>query len=305
MIFDSLLGNEPIKAYLRKAVKENHLPHALLFKGPAGVGKSLFAQHLAAELLQSTFHRIDTENHPDFHPIRADSKSGLHSIDTLRHMIDEVHSTPFENRGKVFLIYDAERMQTASANALLKTLEEPNPDTTLILLTEHPSDILGTIRSRCVALSFQPIPEEEIALFLRSKGHPEHFAKRSHGSLGKALDLSTKPPLEKTLFPLLAQKPSYPKLLQMLEKIEALIEEEDPVKKNQNAEQLFSACLLWVRDQHARREGLGRDALFFPEEEEVAFPLPTMQSILRKVEEARTCYQRNIKFSVCLERILV
>lgn len=304
-MFDHLLGNEPIKAYLQKAILNNHLPHALLFAGPSGVGKSLFAKQLATTLLQTTGHRVETENHPDFHPIRAESKSGLHSIDTLRSLIDEVHSTPFENSGKVFLIYDAERMQTASANALLKTLEEPNPDTTLILLTEHPSEILGTIRSRCVILTFKPIPEEAVALFLQSKGHPVHLAKMAHGSLGKALDIATKPPLEKSLFPLLAQRPSYPKLLQQLEKIEALIEDEDPVKKNQNAEHLFTACLLWLRDQHARREGLKMGSLFFPEEETVAFPLPTLQSMLKKVEEARTCYQRNIKFSVCLERILV
>ncbi len=303
MLFEHLLGNEPIKAYLRKAIESQRLPHALLFAGPSGVGKSLFAKQLSSQLLQTTYHRIDTENHPDFHPIRAESKSGLHSIDTLRCLIDEVHSAPFEAFGKVFLIYDAERMQTASANAILKTLEEPNPDTTLILLTEHANEILPTIRSRCVYLPFKPIPEEEISTFLKSKGHPEHFVKRSHGSLGRALELMGKPGLEQSLFPLLSQKQSYPKLLLQLEKIEALIEDEDPVKKNQNGEYLLTALLMWYRDQHARRVGVAPQALFFPEEG-VSSSLPTMERVFKTVEEARLSLQRNIKFSVCMENVI-
>ncbi len=300
-MFDKIIGNEQVKTYLSKAVQNNTLPHALLFSGPFGVGKSLFAKRLAAALLQTTEQRIETETHPDFHILRPESKSGLHSIDTLRQLIDKVQSAPFESSGKVFVIFDAERMQTAPANALLKTLEEPTPDTTLILLTDRVSEILPTIRSRCSIFKFNPIAEGEIAAFLKTKGHKEELAKIAQGSIGKALELAQMPNPEKTLFSLLRERPIYPKLHLGLEKIEAAIEDEDPVKKNRNAEYIFTAFLMWHRDQHARR--LSCDSLFFPQEEAVLFPLPKMEIVLKCVEEARGCYQRNIKFSTCLESL--
>jgi DNA polymerase-3 subunit delta' len=302
-MFDHILGNDQVKAYLSKALRNHTLPHAIILSGPSGVGKSLYAKTLAAALLQTTKHKIEAEIHPDFHSLRPESKSGLHSIDSLRTLIDEVHSAPFESSGKVFLIYEAERMQTASANALLKTLEEPNPDTTLILLTEHPNEMIPTIRSRCVFLKVTSIPEKDIAHFLKVNGYEEKWAKMAQGSIGKALELSSKPCLEKPLFSLLAERPIYPKLLIALEKMEVAIEDEDPVKKNQNAEHLFTAFLMWHRDQYARRLGLSTEHLFTNEAEVVSFPLPKMEIILKRVEEARLSYQRNIKFSTCLERL--
>src|SRR3990167_9439119 len=101
-MFGSLLGNQPIKAYLTQAIEQNRLPHALLFTGLEGIGKRLFAQHLAAALLNSPLERIEKGHHPDFHPLFPDGKVGLHSIETLRALIEEVHSAPFESSGKVF-----------------------------------------------------------------------------------------------------------------------------------------------------------------------------------------------------------
>ena len=80
-------------------------------------------------------------------------------------------------------------MQPASANALLKTLEEPTLDTTFILLTNHPQEILPTILSRCVVLSFQPLTQGAIEKLLLEKGLQAHFAKWAHGSaLKKAVE---------------------------------------------------------------------------------------------------------------------
>lgn len=300
-MFDHILGNERVKAYFAKALRNNTLPHAILLSGLSGVGKSLFAKTLAAILLKTSNHKIEEETHPDFHSLKPEGKTGLHTIETLRTLIDEVHSAPFEASGKVFVIYDAERMQTASANALLKTLEEPNPDTTLILITEHPNEMIPTIRSRCAFLSFQSIPEKEIEAFLKKQGHDAKWAKMAQGSIGKALDLATKPRLEEALFSLLEKSVSYPELLIALEKIEASIEDEDPAQKNRNAENLFTAFLLWHRDQHARKLGVDLDHLFIPNRECVSSPLPLLNSVIKRVDEARLSYQRNIKISSCLE----
>src|SRR5690606_7547809 len=135
-----------------------------------------------------------------------------------------------------------ERMQPASANALLKTLEEPTPDTTFILLSSNIQEMLPTILSRCTVLYFQPLPEEDIVQLLAKKNLPAHFAKLSHGSAGRAFELAERPELEeqrKILFSLLANKPSYPASALQLEKIEAFIkEEEDPILTSRFAEYL-------------------------------------------------------------------
>lgn len=293
-MFESIFGNEPIKAYLRKAIQDNRLPQTLLFSGPDGVGKKLFAKALAAELLKG-------ENSPDLHLLAPEGKSGLYAIDTLREMIDKEHAAPFEAPGKVFILEDVDRMQPASANALLKTLEEPTSDTTFILLTNNHQEILPTILSRCVVLAFQPLTEGAIESLLRAKEHPAHFAKLSHGSAGRAFELAEHPELDeqrKILFEILSEKPSYPELSLKLSKLEELVEEgkeEDPVRVNRRIEFLFASILMWHRDQHVRK--IGGTGLFFPDEpsqEPVA-----LNKVEKAIDRARLAFQRNIKLSVC------
>ncbi|HSX13361.1 MAG TPA: AAA family ATPase [Chlamydiales bacterium] len=295
-MFDHIIGNEPIKAYFSKAFESNTLPTAMIISGLPGLGKTLFAHALAQKLLMT--NKIET--HPDFHSLKPESKSGLHSIESFRHLIDEVQTSAYQNCGKVFIIFDADRMQTASANAILKTLEEPNPDTTLILITEELNAILPTIRSRCASIALKPIREDLIASYLMSNNLDPKWAKLSFGSIGKAVELATKPLLEQPIFDLLASRPIYPKFLQELEKIEASIDDEDPVKKNQNVARLLTAVLIWYRDQYAHKLG---GALYFSDNKPVDFFLPTIATVAAIVEEARINYQRNIKLSACLEHI--
>jgi DNA polymerase-3 subunit delta' len=295
-MFSHVLGNEPIKAYLEKAVAENRLPQTLLFAGPDGIGKSLFAKALAA-------HLLNDDASPDLHLLAPEGKSGLYAIDTLREMIDKEHAAPFQAPGKVFILQDAERMQPASANALLKTLEEPRPDTTFILLSSAPNEMLPTILSRCSLLRFQPLAQTVIQSLLAAKGLPPHFAQLAHGSAAIACELAEHPELQeqrRILFSLLAQNPSYPERALQLAKLEELVEEgkeEDPVRVSRRVGYLFASILMWHRDQHAREHG-NPDLLFFPEEPSAApVPIPDVEE---KIEKARQAYQRNMKLSVCL-----
>jgi len=300
MMFETLHGNDPLKTYLRKALDNNQLPHTLLFAGLEGIGKKQFAREIAAHLLQTTLTRLP--NHPDFFLHTPEGKSGLHSIETLRTLIDNVHSAPFEAPGKVFLLDDAERMQPAAANALLKTLEEPNPGVTLILVTSSPGEILPTILSRCSRLNFHPLAEPQIAKVLAQRGHPTTFARLAQGSIALALDLATRPALETPLFELLAQRPHYPTLHLALSQLETLIDSEDPIAKQKNVSRIFSSLLMWLRDQEVRKQG---GTLFFPDAPHATTPWPPLDAMHKKVSEAMLAFQRNIKFSVCLEQILI
>lgn len=294
MDFENLIGNEPIKEYLQKAFQEKCLPQTLLFSGPRGLGKSLFAKALAKKMLKSEH---------DLRIITPEGKSGLYAIETLREMIGEEHISAGEN-GKMFILEDAERMQPACANILLKTLEEPTLGTTFVLISHSLNEILPTIVSRCAVLQFQPIPEKEIAKQLEMRGFSRDFAKLSQGSLGRAIELAERPELQEhknILFQILRKRPSFPDLLKEVVKLEEMITDnvEDPVRSHSHIEHLFAHLLMWHRDQHVRAlNGQDQNFLFFPEEPKMA-ALP-LKDIEQKVEQALLAISRNIKLSSAL-----
>ena len=136
--FSQIIGNEEIKKRLTRMLSKRAIGHALLFSGPDGIGKSLFAWAFAAQLMAEYDPEIDharkiqSGQHPDIHIYRPEGKIGLHSIQSLRQLSQEVHLPPYEASWKVFIIHDADRMLSYSANTLLKTFEEPPPRTVII-----------------------------------------------------------------------------------------------------------------------------------------------------------------------------
>ena len=185
-MFSHIIGNERIKEYLTRMIQKNAIGNSLLFAGPDGIGKSLFAEAFAKKILTGS------GNH-DLHVYRPEGKIGMHSIQSMRQLKDEVYLPPYEAKRKVFIIHDVDRMLPYSANALLKTFEEPSLDTIIILLTDSPELLLPTIISRCRVTYFQRLSEEEIVAVLLTKGIPSEEAVRAaslaDGSVGNALRL--------------------------------------------------------------------------------------------------------------------
>jgi DNA polymerase-3 subunit delta' len=101
----------------------------------------------------SVCRRIDQFNHPDILWVRPESKLRTITIDQIRAVMHAVNLKPTEATWKAAILVSAERMRTEAANAFLKTLEEPPPRSTLILLSSEPQRLLDTIRSRCLRLS--------------------------------------------------------------------------------------------------------------------------------------------------------
>lgn len=161
-------GNHTICRTLQKLLKSGNIPHALLFSGPSEAGKEQFARAFAAELLEDSA-AAQTGQNPDLHEYYPEGKIGAHSIETLRSFCSDVSLAPYRANWKVFIVHDAERMLTYSANALLKTLEEPSPRTVIILISASPELLLPTIRSRCQIMAFEAecsqYPQEEFNYF--------------------------------------------------------------------------------------------------------------------------------------------
>jgi DNA polymerase-3 subunit delta' len=112
---------------------------------------------------------------PDVHHIVPEGP--LIPVDTIREqVIPEASRSPFEGNYKVFVIEEAHRMNEPAQNALLKTLEEPHPDTVFILISGQEEELLETIRSRCRVVRLEPVSEQRIVELLMKYGTTENTA---------------------------------------------------------------------------------------------------------------------------------
>ena len=135
--------------------------------------------------------RLFVQPHPDVLIIPPDPPQMLVKVDQVRHVIHEIYYKPTEGRERVYIFSDADFMKEA-ANSLLKILEEPPEFATIFLLTDNPTALLPTIRSRCMHLRLAPVPATEVEEYL-AKTRPEWKAKERTlvarvcgGGLGRA-----------------------------------------------------------------------------------------------------------------------
>ncbi len=205
MTFKEIFGNERIVNYFQKALGSGHLGHAYLFYGPRGVGKSLLARLICKTLLCLepapdgpcdrcvACRKFDSGNHSDFHSYVPD---GLYfKIELVREIIHQASMKPVEAKWKTFLLEGVDYMRDEPSNAFLKVLEEPPGQTIFFLISETPDVLLPTIRSRCQAFSFQPLPVNLVQKWLVEKHECTEeeaaaLAPYSHGSLSRALTLN-------------------------------------------------------------------------------------------------------------------
>jgi DNA polymerase III subunit delta' len=168
----------PLWSRLQGARRAGRLAHGLLLSGPLGVGKRQLAECLAQSLLCrepaadgracgrcADCALLAVGNHPDLIRVAPDpdSKSGEITIAMIRGFSGRESLTPSRAACKIALIDPADRLNTAAANALLKTLEEPAGSTVLGLIAERPGALPATVRSRCLHLKV-PMPTESEAL---------------------------------------------------------------------------------------------------------------------------------------------
>ncbi|SDS35602.1 DNA polymerase III, delta prime subunit [Halopseudomonas xinjiangensis] len=151
--------HEPIWGSL---VAQPRHAHAYLFGGPPGIGKRRFAEAFAAFLLclsprqgvacgdcRSCLLR-QAGSHPDVLTVVPEEEGKAIRVDSVRQLGDFIAQTAQQGGRKIVLLHPAEAMNLNAANALLKSLEEPTRDTFLLLVSDQPSRLLATIRSRCL-----------------------------------------------------------------------------------------------------------------------------------------------------------
>lgn len=175
-VWDDLIGQQRAIEFLRGCVESGRVGHAYLFVGPAGAGKKTAAKAFACAVLCDdngcgscrACYRIKHGYHPDVHTI-APEGAASYMVGQIRPIIHDVSLRPVEGNRKVYIFESADLMNDATANAFLKTLEEPPEDVLIILLAPTFDSVIPTITSRCLVVRFERIPPETAAGLLAAR----------------------------------------------------------------------------------------------------------------------------------------
>ncbi|MBI3665170.1 MAG: AAA family ATPase [Acidobacteria bacterium] len=154
--------------------------------------QKLFEERAGLTLEKRRENPLVVSTHPEFLCFPPDGPLPQISIEQVRRLKNYAQFGPSEGRRRVFLVDQADRIDTAAANSLLKTLEEPPPYLTLVITSENAYDLLPTIRSRCVPFFFGPLSASEMEQFLASRAEigaddRRRLAAWAQGSPGRAL----------------------------------------------------------------------------------------------------------------------
>lgn len=218
MSWQRIRGHDALVRAFSHVIRRGRLAHAYLFAGPPGIGKRLFAIELAKALLCEHPYagkrevlegcdqcpaciQIEAGTHPDFVFAQRPEEKNEFPVELMREVRERFILKPARGKGKVVVLNDAEDFNEESANAFLKTLEEPPPGSVLILITSNLDRQLPTIISRCQVIRFAPLPLAVVEEMLRTQkteeGEPairadliQRLVRLSGGSLGIAQALA-------------------------------------------------------------------------------------------------------------------
>ncbi|MFM1770358.1 MAG: polymerase subunit delta [Verrucomicrobiota bacterium] len=321
---------------LQRSLDQGRLAHGLIFQGPdlaelEGVARTL-AKVLCCERpprrgasgrpLDScdacaACRKADEGLHPDVTFVRPESKTRVIKIEQIRQLLDRLYLKPTQAPVKVAILVAADRLNPNAANAFLKTLEEPPPDTFLLLLSTEPQRMLETILSRCQRLAFAGEGQRH--------RHPALLAwVREFSGMAAAGQKS-----------LLGRYRLLSALLQRLaaarEAVEAELKVQSPLERHDDIEselrdkweeelkaaveseyrrhrgELVGALQWWLRDVLLTVQNLGQDLLSYPECREatlaVAGRISSADAMenLRQLEQLQRLLFSNVQEALALE----
>ena len=176
---NTIRGHAQPQQLLSGLLASQRMPHALLFCGPDGVGKFAVAMEFASTALLARLRRpaerLSAETLsaarqlPDLHLVQCEEGKREISVQQIRDLIQHLSLQPYLATSTFAVIDNADRMNTSAANALLKTLEEPSPDTFLILVSSSPHQLPETILSRCQAIHFGKLSQHDVTNILEQQ----------------------------------------------------------------------------------------------------------------------------------------
>lgn len=202
--FSEIIGQKKAIDFLKRVIGGDRIPHAYLFTGINGVGKSTTAIALARAVNCTsnttgdgcgkciTCRQLTSGNFPDIISIAPDGQNI--KIEQIRELNRALNYKPVSGKYRITIIDRAEMMTEEAANSFLKTLEEPPPGNIIVLKVIDPRDLLPTIVSRCQRVPFNPLDRDIIKDYLVTHHNQDDntaylAAGIADGSLGRAIEI--------------------------------------------------------------------------------------------------------------------
>lgn len=321
--FASVIGQAAVKEHLKKSLQTAKVSHAYIFYGEKGSGRKTLADVFARALQCeaggdepcnqcTSCKQALNRNQPDIIYVQHE-KPNIISVDEIRRQVNNsIAIKPYSSERKVYIIDEAEKMNTQAQNAILKTLEEPPAYAVIILLTTNLEAMLQTIRSRCVTLTMKPVSDAEIRRYLmREEQVPDYkagiCAAFARGNVGRARELLVNTEfdeLKDETLQLLQQLPD-----KTLSDLAAFAKAK--TDKNSNTEAFLELLQMWYRDVLLYKATGSAKQLIFGEEVSYIKKMALkstyegLNRVLNAIEEARTRLAGNVNAELTLEWLLL
>lgn len=173
-------GHDGVRAAMGAVIGSGRIPGAMMLHGPHGIGKATLSFSLARQLLglggdetqQRIAEQVGAGAHPNMFLLRRQPRDGkgfysVIRVEEIRELRERLRRTRGRSGYRVAVVDSIDDCNPSAANALLKMLEEPPPETVFILVSHRPGSLLPTIRSRCQRFAMRPIGEGDVADVLR------------------------------------------------------------------------------------------------------------------------------------------
>jgi DNA polymerase-3 subunit delta' len=323
MPFSSIIGHAQPQRFLQAALETGRLGHALLFHGEDRIGKRLVAKVVAQAInceavpalsppdacgICRSCHQIDIGSHPDVTIIQATSGKG--ETDQTREIESRFIYRPLIGSRKIVILDNADLLRQEAANALLKTIEEPPPESLIILVSAYPECLLPTIRSRCQELRFAPLAiglVKDLLIQQRrlSESDARFLSVISGGRIGLALEANVEE--------FRAQRAA---LLEMvsrdcLESVASLFKVAEAIAKSEHADEALGWLAAWFRDLAIVKVGgdhsrlINSDCLDDLQRLAARLTTETILELAAFVETLQEGMERNVNKQLTLEGLLL
>ncbi len=321
--FNDIIGQEKVISHFRSAIKLNKVSHAYILNGEAGTGKKMIARAFSMTLqcekkgdnpcmeCRSCKQAI-TNNNPDIRWITHEKPATI-SVEEIRTQINnDIQIKPYSNEYKIYVVDEAEKMNVAAQNALLKTIEEPPGYAVVLLLANNKETLLQTILSRCVVMEMKLVKPEVIQEYLmKSEKIVDYRAKEvsafAGGNIGKAIKLSHSEDfieLKNSVVALVKgiSKMTVADMVSMVKKVSTY---------KDNISEYIDLLELWFRDVLLYKAGKNKDIVIFKEEldciriQAEGFSYKKLEKIIETLEGVKSKLRLNVNFDMLIELLFL
>lgn len=325
--FRDIIGQEQMKEHLQSALSMNKISHAYIINGEKSSGKEFIARVFATAVqcenrgetqdgepcgVCHSCKQALSDNQPDIIRVHHEKPNTI-SVDDIRTQINsDIAIKPYSSPYKIYIVNEAEKMNTQAQNALLKTLEEPPEYAIILLLTANVNALLPTILSRCVVLNMKPVSDDRMKRYLMEEIKVPDYkaavcAAFARGNVGKAKELATSEEFDN----IKNEAISFLKYVQDMELYEMIAAIKKISDYKMDATDYLDIISIWYRDVLLFKATNDANYLIFHEEiQEIRrvakrSSYEGIEKVLKALDKAKVRLNANVNFELAMELLML